>query len=101
MSYAIAFMETLTISHFPYYTHENKQLMYSVGSLFYAIYFFVSFPIYYYIDESVQKKSDWWGVAKDALAAGMLVTILLDLWRVTYGPVVGAGGPAKGMPGMS
>eukprot|EP00878_Enallax_costatus_P017126 GHUV01017981.1.p1 GENE.GHUV01017981.1~~GHUV01017981.1.p1 ORF type:complete len:120 (-),score=14.78 GHUV01017981.1:89-448(-) len=36
---------------FPYYTFINRQKMYSIGSLFYAIYFFVSFPMFMRIDE--------------------------------------------------
>jgi hypothetical protein len=32
---------------FKYYTFVDKAAMYKVGSLFYAIYFFVSFPIYF------------------------------------------------------
>ncbi len=60
--------------------------MYTVGSLFYAIYFFVSFPAFYFMDESLRK----WSLARaasDALAAGMLVTILLDFWRLGVGPL--------------
>ena len=36
MSYATAFMETLTISNFPYYAFENRAMAYSVGSAFYV-----------------------------------------------------------------
>lgn len=36
---------------FPYYTFVDRSKMYSVGSLFYAIYFFVSFPMFMRIDE--------------------------------------------------
>eukprot|EP00879_Flechtneria_rotunda_P029988 GHRR01032466.1.p1 GENE.GHRR01032466.1~~GHRR01032466.1.p1 ORF type:complete len:180 (+),score=33.21 GHRR01032466.1:886-1425(+) len=53
LSYATAYMETLTISHFPYYTFIDRQKMYSIGSLFYAIYFFVSFPMFMRLDEEV------------------------------------------------
>ena len=77
--------------------------MYTVGSVFYGIYFYVAFPMFYRcvsspdlslcashshhasysIDEDV---SDRWTVARtatDSLAACMLVTIFLDLWRIT------------------
>ncbi len=37
----------LCVSQFPYYTHKNKEYMYTVGSACYAIYFVVSFPMYY------------------------------------------------------
>lgn len=30
---------------------QDRSRMYSVGSLFYAIYFFVSFPMFYRMDE--------------------------------------------------
>jgi len=61
--------------------------MYTVGSMFYAIYFLVSFPMFLRIDEKAEK----WGlgrVAVDALGAAMLVTIILDLWRIFLGPIV-------------
>ena len=61
--------------------------MYSLGSLFYAIYFFVSFPAFYVMDEFPRHKWSLARAASDALAAGMLVTILLDLWRLGIGPL--------------
>lgn len=90
LSYATAYGETLTIAHFPYYTFKNREAMYSIGSLFYAIYFFVSFPMFYRMDEEGGKKGyGVWRVMVDALAAGMLVTILLDLWRLRIGHIPG------------
>ena len=44
-------METLTISHFPYYDFEDRHMAYTLGSAFYGIYFLVSFPVYYALDE--------------------------------------------------
>ena len=61
--------------------------MYSIGSLFYAIYFFVSFPAFYLMDEFPRHKWSLARAASDALAAGMLVTILLDFWRLGIGPL--------------
>ncbi|GMH44375.1 hypothetical protein BSKO_12309 [Bryopsis sp. KO-2023] len=91
-AYFVAFMETLTISHFPYYSFVDRHKMYTVGSLFYAIYFFVSFPMFYRIEESPKdKKWSLWQVTLDSLAAGMLVTIILDLWRLMFGPIVDVG----------
>ncbi|KAK4408264.1 Cycloeucalenol cycloisomerase [Sesamum angolense] len=81
LSYFIAYLETLAISNFPYYEFVDRASMYKVGSLFYAIYFLVSFPMFMRIDE---KPGDRWNlprVAIDALGAAMLVTIILDLWR--------------------
>lgn len=91
LSYATAFMETLTISHYPYYTFVDKSRMYSIGSLFYAIYFFVSFPMFYRIDEAVGPKAQRWSLSAvciDSLAAAMLVTLLLDTWRISFGGIV-------------
>jgi len=50
---------SLLCLQFPYYTFVNKERMYSVGSLFYAIYFFVSFPMFFRIDEDMQKGEKW------------------------------------------
>lgn len=68
--------------------------MYSIGSLFYAIYFFVSFPAFYVMDEFPRQKWTLVRAASDALAAGMLVTILLDFWRLGIGPL--QAGPVSG-----
>ncbi|KAF8063107.1 CPI1 [Scenedesmus sp. PABB004] len=62
LAYGTAYMETLTISHFPYYTHADKAAMYSVGSLFYAIYFFVSFPMVLRLDETPRGRR--WGLGE-------------------------------------
>lgn len=94
LAYATAYGETLTIAHFPYYTFVDRQKMYTVGSLFYAIYFWVSFPLFMRIDEEEwgtgEAKRRWTlrNVALDALGAGMLVTILLDAWRLAVGGIV-------------
>ncbi|GAB2269702.1 Bifunctional protein GlmU [Dionaea muscipula] len=88
LSYFIAYLETLAISNFPYYDFADRDAMYKVGSLFYAIYFIVSFPMFLRIDE---KPGDEWRlprVAVDALGAAMLVTIILDLWRIFLGPII-------------
>nr|CAB3460100.1 unnamed protein product [Digitaria exilis] len=87
LSYFIAYLETLAIANFPYYEFVDRDIMYKVGSLFYAIYFFVSFPMFSRIDETDEK----WNlsrVAVDSLGAAMLVTIILDLWRIFLGPIV-------------
>ncbi|KAJ6842784.1 cycloeucalenol cycloisomerase [Iris pallida] len=87
-SYFIAFLETLAISNFPYYDFVDRDNMYKVGSLFYAIYFIVSFPMFSRVDE---KDSSAWSLGRvviDALGAAMLVTIILDLWRIFLGPII-------------
>ncbi len=50
MSYLTAFMETLTISSFPYYSFEDRTMAYVWGSAFFGIYLIVSFPGFYYLD---------------------------------------------------
>merc|ERR1711991_117506 len=82
LSVFTAFMETWTISHVPVYHHKDKFMMYTFGSVFYGIYFFVSFPMFYRIDESLKNK---WNLKKtiiDSMAACMIVTILLDTARL-------------------
>ncbi|KAF7052654.1 hypothetical protein CFC21_060721 [Triticum aestivum] len=87
LSYFIAYLETLAIANFPYYEFVDRDIMYTVGSLFYAIYFLVSFPMFSRIDEKAEKW-DLPRVAVDALGAAMLVTIILDLWRIFLGPII-------------
>ncbi|EFN54514.1 hypothetical protein CHLNCDRAFT_11379, partial [Chlorella variabilis] len=100
LAYATAYGETLTIAHFPYYSFKDRSRMYSVGSLFYAIYFFVSFPMFYRMDEALRAKPyTLWRAVVDALAAGMLVTCLLDFWRIGLGGIVDTPG-AGGLPWM-
>uniref|UniRef100_A0A5B6YYW2 Putative cycloeucalenol cycloisomerase n=2 Tax=Davidia involucrata TaxID=16924 RepID=A0A5B6YYW2_DAVIN len=88
LAYFIAYLETLAISNFPYYEFVDRASMYKVGSLFYAIYFIVSFPMFLRIDEKLGDPWDLPRVAIDALGAAMLVTIILDLWRIFLGPIV-------------
>jgi cycloeucalenol cycloisomerase len=109
LAYVTAFMETFTISNFPYYSFENRHFAYTIGSAFYAIYFVVSFPMFLRIDEEggssrsrcppphaarapSHSGSKWplSRVAIDALASAMLVTIMLDTWRLV----------ATGAPGL-
>jgi cycloeucalenol cycloisomerase len=52
-SYFTAFMETLTISSYPYYTFKDRHVAYTVGSAFYGIYFLVSFPAFYFFDRHI------------------------------------------------
>ena len=78
---------------------QDKSRMYTVGSLFYAIYFFVSFPVFFQMDERPQSKWTLGRAATDALASGMAVTILLDLWRLTIGGIASPS-RASGLPWM-
>jgi cycloeucalenol cycloisomerase len=95
-----AFMETYTISEVPYYTHKDKFLMYTVGSVFYGIYFIVSFPMFYRLDEKAGEKWEVGRAAVDGLGAAMLVFILLDLWRLALPSITGGSSALfwKGIP---
>ena len=90
LAYLTALGETITIAHFPYYEFIDRSRMYSVGSLFYAIYFFVSFPMFYRMDENVPATSHYslWRSIVDSLGASMLVTLFLDFWRISFGGIV-------------
>lgn len=99
LSYVTALMEAVTIVSVPYYVAEDRFRFYVFGSAFYGIYFYVSFPMYYRMDEH---GSDRWTLSRaaiDSLAASMLVTIILDLTRISMGHVfvstasAAAGGP--------
>jgi cycloeucalenol cycloisomerase len=69
------------------FRYEDLQWALRWGALFYASYFVVSFPMVYRLDE---RADDVWSVGRtvvDALAAGMLTFVLLDLaTRVTGMP---------------
>jgi cycloeucalenol cycloisomerase len=68
-----------------YYKNMDRMLVF--GSLIYASFFIVSFPIFYFIDE---KKNDNWGILKTvgaALSASMLTFFMLDLWTRFIGSI--------------
>jgi len=85
-SYFTAFMETLSISSFPYYRFEDRTMAYTVGSAFYGIYFFVSFPGFYIFDEEVDlangRKVTLWDTIVSSCGHGMMILILLDFVRL-------------------
>ncbi|CAK9083956.1 Cycloeucalenol cycloisomerase (Cycloeucalenol--obtusifoliol isomerase) (Cyclopropyl sterol isomerase) [Durusdinium trenchii] len=84
MSYSVAFMETFSISAFPYYTFENRGMAYTLGSAFYAIYLVVSFPLFARLDERPGGHGCF-DAALDALGAWAAVHICLDLVRLCLG----------------
>ena len=90
-SYFTAFMETLTISSFPYYSFEDRDMAYTVGSAFYGIYFIVSFPAFFYFDEEIDsvkdsaKKISLWDTVVSSCGYGMMILILLDIVRLNLG----------------
>jgi cycloeucalenol cycloisomerase len=111
LSYATAWGETATIAHFPHYRFADRDRMYRVGSLFYALYFFVSFPVFLALDGEEEegeeegkakgggRRSTVWSSFCAALAAGMAVTVLLDAWRVAFGGIAPVGGGGRWVEG--
>ena len=89
MSYFTAFMETLTISAFPYYSFEDRNMAYVVGSCFYAIYFLVSFPAFLEFDKNidVKGKSDVsiWQTVVESCGYCMIILCMLDFVRLYLG----------------
>lgn len=89
-SYFTAFMETLTISSYPYYSFEDRDMAYTIGSCFYGIYFIVSFPAFYFFDSQIDQKTETtavsvWDTVVSSCGYGMIILILLDLVRVYLG----------------
>lgn len=98
-SYFTAFMETLTISSYPYYSFQDRDMAYTVGSAFYGIYFLVSFPAFYSFDRGADDDEDGddlagkgkgtvsvsvsaWGAVVEACGYGMMIMFLLDFVRL-------------------
>lgn len=84
MAYCTAFLETFSISAFPYYTFDDREQMYTVGSAFYALYLAVSFPMF--------ARLDWkpgghtlTEACLEALAAWSIILSLLDFVRLGLG----------------
>ena len=87
-SYFTAFMETLTISAYPDYSFENRNMAYTVGSAFYGIYFIVSFPAFFVFDKDIDNSGakaapvTWWDTMVSSCGYGMMIMILLDIVRL-------------------
>jgi len=88
LSYFTAFMETLTISSFPYYSFEDRDMAYTFGSAFYGIYFIVSFSVFYFFDNDIDSKQvrlknvTLWDTFSSSCGAGMMILCLLDFVRL-------------------
>ena len=86
-SYFTAFMETLTISSYPDYSFEDRNMAYTVGSAFYGIYFLVSFPAFFLFDDEIdttteKKKVSLYDTFVSSCGHGMMIMILLDFVRL-------------------
>lgn len=91
LSYFTAFMETLTISSFPYYSFEDRNMAYKLGSAFYGIYFLVSFPAFLEFDREIDshgkgaRKVTVWDTVVESCGYGMIILCLLDFVRLFTG----------------
>jgi len=88
-SYFTAFMETLTISSYPYYDFEDRHMAYTVGSAFYGIYFLVSFPGFFVFDQDIDSDDEkkkrvvtLWDTFVSSCGHGMMIMTLLDFVRL-------------------
>lgn len=87
-AYFTAFMETLTISAYPDYSFEDRNMAYTIGSAFYGIYFIVSFPAFFVFDKEIdssdanKKTVTVWDTVVSSCGYGMIILILLDIVRL-------------------
>jgi cycloeucalenol cycloisomerase len=86
-AYFTAFMETLSISSFPCYAFDKPiEDIFIKGSAFYGIYFIVSYPVFYNLDEKVgiqgRVTHGIYNTVMEAMGCGMIVMCLLDFCRL-------------------
>lgn len=83
----------------PFCTPKRRSAHSRCSSSSSAIYFFVSFPMFFRLDETSAARCSAWRTVVDSLAASMLVTLLLDFWRLGVGAL--DGDVISGLPWMS
>jgi cycloeucalenol cycloisomerase len=86
-SYVVAMGEVFTIQNFPYYKYKDAFAMFVYGSVFYGLYFITSFPMFLRLDE---EEDTCWSLSRtvlDSFACCMIITTLLDFWRLSLGPI--------------
>ena len=81
-AFATAFVETWTISGFPYYTYPDLTAMLTKGSAFYGIFFVVTYPWFYRLDEDASSPWSLQKVVTQALAAMMVVLLCADFLKL-------------------
>ncbi|MGB5813077.1 MAG: hypothetical protein WBG86_21265 [Polyangiales bacterium] len=90
VAYVWAWMETRAMANpliEAQFYYRDMARMLSYGSLFYALYFVSSFPIFYNLDEN---RSSNWSLpltAAAACAAALVMLFLLDFAAAAFGPV--------------
>jgi len=68
--------------------YEDREAMLRFGSFFYAMYFIVSFPNLYRLDENLEEPP--WSLSRvviEACFVGIVSLTLLDLWAKFIGPI--------------
>lgn len=90
VAYFWAWMETRAMAN-PWiesqFYYKDVERMLAYGSLFYALYFVASFPIFYQLDELGNTS---WSLTKTtaaALSASMIMLFLLDFAAAIFGPL--------------
>lgn len=92
LAYFFAFAETFfmasdIIKDVFEYREREKMLVY--GSLFYAVFFLFSFPVFYWLDETAEESKRSFGdVMLRALGVCMCVMMALEHWAFIAGPLV-------------
>lgn len=79
----------ITSAASPNVWYESKDLMLKYGSTLYALYFVVSFPVLYRLDENMSEPR--WSLSRcvlEASAVGAITLVLIDLWTARFGPIV-------------
>ena len=69
--------------------YEDLDRMLKYGSTLYALYFVVSFPVLYRMDEEISEPR--WTLPRcliEASAVGAISLLLIDLWTAWFGPIV-------------
>lgn len=85
-----AFAETIVMTNVlpsTYFGFANLRKMLTLGTVIYACYYFVTFPLVYMIDE--QKEDDWsiMRVVLESFAAGMIIFFIFEFWARIIGPI--------------
>ena len=82
IAFLTAFVETWTISGFPYYTYPDFHEMLTKGSAFYGVFFVVTYPWFLRLDEDPKQPWAIGQVVIEALAAMMVVLLAADLLKL-------------------
>ena len=85
-----AFTETIvmtTILPSTYFGFVDLKSMLTLGTVIYACYYFVTFPLVYYIDENKDENWPIFKVIMESLAAGMIIFFIFEIWAHALGTI--------------